>query len=125
MANHKWKKDAGIEEYGSNHHTCTKCGIGKNWWGGDFQCWQYTWFVNGIAANGQPHYSLKESFKRPECVGKIIIKNGESTPILSAKDKTALQQACVSKSFYCFRDDFHGDKKCKHQCQQCKEEGLD
>ena len=66
MKRHKWEEEQ-IHEYGTKPHTCVKCGIRKNWWGGDFQCWQYTWFITGKAMNGESYISLRESFHRPEC----------------------------------------------------------
>jgi hypothetical protein len=63
MANHKWI-DETINKY-RKQHRCKKCGVYRDWLGGDMQCWEY-W---------HPDYSKntiisQHKFKRPECVGK-------------------------------------------------------
>lgn len=43
-----------------------------------------------------------------ETIGKLLAEN----------------KRLSNPEFYCFREDFHGDKKCQNQCQQCLEEKM-
>lgn len=60
MVNHKWKD----ESFSKYHKTelCIKCGVYRNWIGGDMQCWEY-WHPDV-----KIYYPNK--FKRPDCASE-------------------------------------------------------
>lgn len=63
MVNHKWK-DESISKYHKTER-CVKCGVYRDWIGGDMQCWQYWWPKTSDVG------MVKTQFKRPECVGRL------------------------------------------------------
>jgi hypothetical protein len=71
MANHRWKEEGELNKI-TKLHVCTKCGIYKEWIGGDYQCWEYWWIESCPATNGGVFSSVKKTYKRPEC--KVPLK---------------------------------------------------
>ena len=58
MSNHKWKDTS--SRFNPKQGICTKCGIERNWLGGDMQCWEY---LDLRLAYG----SSRTTLYRPEC----------------------------------------------------------
>lgn len=60
MSNHKWK-DESFSKYRKTER-CIKCGVYRDWIGGDMQCWEYWHPDREINRDIEPH-----KFKRPDC----------------------------------------------------------
>ncbi len=59
MANHKWMD---LTTHKNNkQHRCKKCGVYRDWIGGDMQVWKY-WHPRKSFSE-----TVKYSFQRPEC----------------------------------------------------------
>jgi len=63
MANHKWK-DQSVSKW-HKQFECVKCGVWKDWEGGDMQCWVF-WYPNGH----KKHRAGANIYDRPECITK-------------------------------------------------------
>ncbi len=62
MKRHKWLPPEYRFEERTKNQKCSKCGLNREWLGGDYQCWVYYRMVsNGAELN------RKETFVRPEC----------------------------------------------------------
>ena len=59
MANHKWKDEYSTKVF--KQESCVKCGVFREWYGGDMQCWVYEY------PKGHEKYTSRKIFKRPEC----------------------------------------------------------
>lgn len=59
MIRHKWE-DVSFSKYNKQEH-CIKCGVYRDWCGGDYQCWQYWYPVKSV------YEAIRKIYKRPEC----------------------------------------------------------
>ena len=62
MKRHKWLLPENRFEESIKNQKCSKCGIYREWYGGDYQCWIYY----RMEANGA-EWERNETFDRPEC----------------------------------------------------------
>lgn len=62
MKKHKWKSISNT--LNQRVDECTKCGLERTWFLGDYQCWCYYFPVYGYGM------VRKEMFQRPDCKEK-------------------------------------------------------
>ena len=66
MKRHKWKDTSSTIEKSSE---CEKCGMIRDWQGGDMQCWEYF-------DPRTPFNTNRTTLNRPECEPDRIITEG-------------------------------------------------